>query len=249
MDDECIRLLAWNCAGGFHRKDAIVREFAPDIAVLSEISEKDVPLAGDGIFWSWIGADPHRGLAVVGFNGWRIEAVLPPPGEKLFLPVVATKGSSRIQVIGVCIKRDGNYVKPTLGALDGLTRFIETGVTIVAGDFNQSAHFDRSRNPRQPFSRVVSRLASLGLRSAWHDFHAEEFGMETKPTHFWRWNEDPGSHFHIDYAFASNALEIRSLELGSYNNYAARKISDHAPLLVEFVLSTPASLLTISEAL
>ena len=60
-----------------HRKLDALRSLAPDVAVLSECARPEIvveraglaTLGADGV---WIGDNRHKGLAVLGFNGYRL---------------------------------------------------------------------------------------------------------------------------------------------------------------------------------
>lgn len=230
-----LALLVWNCAGGFRQKSHVVTRAAPDIAVISEIAAKDLDVFGEAASVAAIGtgAGPF-GLAVFCFNGWKIQAVDTPVDEHLFLPVVASRGDERVQVVGACVKKARDrYVAPTLRALRALEQFIRSSPTIVAGDFNQSAVYDRTRRygPGRRFSDVVTAFQGLGMKSAWHDQRHEPFGSESAPTHFYLKTK---TMWHIDYAFVPRDVEVISADMGSFDEIITGKISDHLPL--NFVL-------------
>ncbi len=58
-------------------------------------------------------------------------------------------------------------------------------------------------------------------------------GAESKPTFFWRWQDQPQSRFHIDYAFVSRDIAINWAALGDHRPYVEAGLSDHVPLLVD----------------
>jgi hypothetical protein len=145
---ERLRLVAWNCAGGFHKKARILDAHAPDILVLSEASEDCVSNLGGDASGVWAGIHPGYGLAVLGMNGWKIEKVDIVVEEHIFLPVRAFRGSEEQFLIGVCVKKDGDYVGPTFRALTTLSPFIAETGAILAGDFNQSVKFDSKSEVR-----------------------------------------------------------------------------------------------------
>jgi hypothetical protein len=238
MANESVRLTAWNCAGGFHRKAKVLDDHATDIVVLSEAPNNCVSLAGDYVSGVWIGSNRGYGLAVLGMNGWKIEAVDIAIEDRLFLPVRAVRGSEQVYLVGVCAKRAGDYVAPTLRALSRLSAFISQKGAILAGDFNQSVKFDAKRGPAGHFGRVLDILESLGVVSAWHHTRDEKFGSETSYTYFHRWKQGHG--FHIDYAFVPRGFAISSARLGTYDDFVAAGLSDHVPLLVD--LKLPSSL-------
>jgi len=228
---ESLRLMAWNCCGGLHRKTEPIRDAAPDIVVLSEAPENSAELIGGDASGVWAGRLPSHGLAVIGLNGWQIERLSIEIEEKLFVAARAVRGEEELCVIGVCVKRDGDYVSPTLRALSKLSDLIVGNNAIVAGDFNQSATFDAKRNPAGRFAHVVELASELDLVSAWHDFHNESFGKEKSYTYFHQWKRE--QPFHIDYVFVPRRTDISSVELGTYDQFVATGLSDHVPLLID----------------
>jgi len=80
----------------------------------------------------------------------------------------------------------------------------------------------------------VRNLDSLGLVSAYHHFHGEEQGAESRPTlHMLKDRERP---YHIDYCFVPKSwtAHIRSVDIGTYEGWI--KYSDHCPLVVDLAL-------------
>lgn len=233
---ERLRLAAWNCAGRFHKKARILDAHAPDILVLSETPEDCVSNLGGGASGVWAGAHPGYGLAVLGMNGWKIEKVDIVVEEQIFLPVRASRGPEEQFLIGVCVKKDGDYVGPTFRALTTLSPFISEAGAILAGDFNQSVKFDLRRSPDRHFRRVLNLMDRLGLVSAWHHRLNENFGLEETPTYFHQWREN--NAFHIDYVFVPDRIGISAVTLGTYEEFVAAGVSDHVPLIVDLMAAT-----------
>ena len=64
-----------------------------------------------------------------------------------------------------------------------------------------------------------------------------EQGAERHPTLYWRDRTRTGPTFHIDYIFVprSAANLLRRVSVGSYAKWVATGLSDHAPLIVDFL--------------
>lgn len=231
MEHERLRLVAWNCAGAFHHKVQALTAMEPDIAVLSEVSKKTSALVGNDVSAVWTGTHEDYGLAVMGRNGWKIERVGPIVEERLFLPVRAVRGSVERHLVGVCVKKDGDYVAPTLRAISTLSNFISEKAAVLAGDFNQSVWFDSKRKQEAHFAQVLNVLDHLNLVSAWHTFQEESPGAEAAPTYFHQRNRKQG--FHIDYVFVPRNVTVSAAVLGTYDEFVATGLSDHVPLMVE----------------
>jgi hypothetical protein len=143
-----MRFVAWNCVHAFRRKTGHLLRLSPDIAVISEARKECLDaLDGSSTSTVWAGDQRAKGLAIVGFNGWRIASCETLRAEQWFLPTIAQRGATKVQIVGVWVKPAKGYVAPTLRALQTLQGFIAGAPTIVAGDFNQSVRFDRRRGP------------------------------------------------------------------------------------------------------
>ena len=64
-----------------------------------------------------------------------------------------------------------------------------------------------------------------------------EQGAERHPTLYWRDRTRTGPTFHIDYIFVQRSATnlLRRVSLGSYAKWVATGLSDHAPLIVDFL--------------
>jgi hypothetical protein len=71
-----MRLVAWNCRSGFHRKFEALRALAPDVAIIAEccslrlLARRAPELTATSAVW--IGDDPNKGLGVFSFGPLRL---------------------------------------------------------------------------------------------------------------------------------------------------------------------------------
>ena len=230
-----LRLVTWNVGDSFRTKYGHLEPLRPDVAVLQAVRPSCLEHSGLRNEAIWIGMQGHEGLAVIGFNGWQVAAAPIPVHDKWFLPLWATKDGHCINIVAVWVDAINDCVPPILRALDQLKPFLGSGPTITAGDFNQNVTLAARRGPGQRFSEVLDAFAARGMCSAWHQSTGERHGEETLSTHYWRGN--PGSKFHIDFAFSSTQFPIQRATLGSYDEYVLSKISDHVPLVVDYALA------------
>jgi exodeoxyribonuclease-3 len=77
---------------------------------------------------------------------------------------------------------------------------------------------------------VIKILEIKRIRSTYHSFYREEFGVETKHTLFMHHNEE--KHYHVDYCFASGNFKLENVEIGTYSDW--HKSSDHVPIIITF---------------
>ncbi len=123
------------------------------------------------------------------------------------------------------------YVRGLIRAIKLYKKLIAAQPTVIIGDFNSNAIWNRKREGVQDHRALVAMLAGLGLVSAYHHFHGEEQGSETRPTFFLLWKQE--RPYHLDYCFIPKewAGQIESVSVGSYSDWATA--SDHRPLIVD----------------
>lgn len=238
-----MRVLSWNCGGGFRAKIERALEFEADIVVIQEAHDPkhyvDRVPAGSATYWELA---PHakKGIFIWARPGWKIG--LSPgshesPGFHQILRLVITPpGQEPIDLWGVWTHAAATfaegYVGQAHGALDAWGHLLGSR-SILMGDFNSNAIWDakRSRN----HTLLVERLAERGLRSAYHEHSGDTHGAERVPTQWQIRRED--WPFHLDYAFVGAGFAVQDVAIGSYDEWCRRAadggVSDHAPLLVE----------------
>jgi hypothetical protein len=235
-----MRLVAWNCNGGFRKKIDTLLFLNPDIAVIPEalqtcLAELDKKATSS----VWAGNAGSKGIAIIGFHGWQLTRIEIDVSDEWFVPVIATNGDTIVRVVGVWVKRaDDGYVKPTRRALKSLREFISKEATFVVGDFNQNVQFDKGRGSGRRFQDVLTVFHELQMRSAWHAQSGDMHGAEGTPTLHWVWQANRA--YHVDYAFVPNGLvQATRVSMGKFEDYVGTGISDHVPLTIDVDLRIP----------
>jgi exodeoxyribonuclease-3 len=240
-----MRIVAWNCNMALDRKIEVLLALKPDIAIVSECAEPDRLRFRRKPDWVeskpvWIGRNAHKGLAVFGFNGYaaRIAEIYEPrfryiapvrisgPVDCNLLAVWAQNASA-----GITRKRQAG---PLRRALAKYKEFISAGPGILAGDLNNNVIWDKP-GWRNNHNLAVAALASLGLLSAYHEFHGEQQGGESRPTLYWRDRRKDGPTYHIDYVFLPDPWirKVKELRLGRFEDWCGAGLSDHVPVIVD----------------
>jgi endonuclease/exonuclease/phosphatase family metal-dependent hydrolase len=221
-----VKLVTWNCCrGDYLAKRELIAGFKPDIAVIQEARHRPDWPEGD----HWFGPNPRNGLSLVSTNGYSIEPHPTPKDAFWYIVPARLRGAITINLLAVWTRQETGYLKGLAHALDLYGDFLKSAPCVVIGDFNASALWDKPR-AKIDFSRTAQRLADeFGLHSAYHQHYEEPFGAESRPTHYFRWNE--AHPFHIDYCFVPKSWRIDdvSVETGPMWD----KVSDHRPLVVE----------------
>jgi exodeoxyribonuclease-3 len=228
-----VRIVTWNCCGNLARKSNQLLELNPDIAIIPEsLLEHANCLAQYGYKGLWTGDPGQKGLAFIYKSPWTLRQQ--GTTEHKWIVPISVSGPEAFTLIGVWPLqlnggKSGDYVKVIRNALTEHPEWLTNGPVVLAGDFN--SHWKWDKAPTNEFASLVANLSSHGLLSAYHLYHKEIGGQETRPTFHHNWK--PDQPFHIDYIFIPAAWEsrLKSFELGEPNNWL--EFSDHCPLAVD----------------
>jgi hypothetical protein len=220
-------LVTWNCCRGpWDAKLRRLDNLAADVTVLQECARP--PLEDAAI--AWFGNDPRQGVAVRVRPDFRVVAE-PLRAESRSMFAVRVQGPMPFTLVAVWAQREPTYATALHRGLDAYRDLLLAGACVVMGDFNSSAAWD-ARHGRSDHRDLNDRmLREFGLVSAYHVATSELPGEESKPTHYWRWQE--ASPFHLDYCYVPEAWApgITKVTVGTYEEWA--EASDHRPLTVD----------------
>jgi hypothetical protein len=225
-----MRIVTWNCSRGpFAKKSILLEPLRPDIAVMQECAQPKVTLANT----LWFGDDPRQGLSVQAFGAYEIRALPQRENVPRFFFPVEVRGPQNFNMIVAWAKADRGYryVRGVIRCVEIYRDVFQEGPTLLIGDLNSNTIWDYKRRPEVSHTALVNLLSSLSLSSAYHAFHREEHGAETRPTFFMHRNS--AKPYHIDYCFIPEGWigGISSVALGSDEDWRAH--SDHRPLIVD----------------
>jgi len=247
-----MKIISWNCNGGFRKKLYKFKDLNPDILIIQECENPEFyPKYFNDDFYSnfiWEGENKNKGIGIFYKSHVAIEKlnwdgdynfVYPEfpnvniswksKDLKLFLPFSINK---KFNFLAVWTKGKDNQVFGYLGQfwkylLIHNKKFIEKP-TLIIGDFNSNSIWDKI-DRWWNHSNVINLLKSINLKSVYHEIFSEEQGLESRPTFFLNRNlEKP---YHIDYAFITDSyMERVKFKLGKSENWI--DVSDHLPLLL-----------------
>ena len=231
-----MRLVAWNCNQAFRKKQQLLLDLNPDIAVIPEC--ENPAKRGD---WSafterrWTGHNHNKGLGVFTRNGLSITNTTKIDDAEYFLHV-ETEEVDVFAVWAMNNKEDPQqrYIGQLYTALRNHPDLFNEN-TIVAGDLNWNIIWDESPNSSLygNFSDTLELLNLQGLQSAYHRYNDVEFGGEDHPTFYM--HKKKARSYHIDYVFVPKTLMTSNgagVTVGRYSAWI--DASDHMPVLVEF---------------
>jgi endonuclease/exonuclease/phosphatase family metal-dependent hydrolase len=126
------------------------------------------------------------------------------------------------------------YREPVHKALEAYRHARSAGPGVVAGDFNQNSSWDRPSRVHN-HGRNVELMRQLGLVSAYHHYFKVIHGGEPHSTHYWHYQTETDSIFHIDYCFVPEGWlkRISRVQLGEVKDWIDTRLSDHVPLVVD----------------
>jgi len=224
MDNQTIRLTAWNCrSGSVHQRLSEAAELNSDIVFLQECRPAAaLPLQGD-ILLQAFGA---KGLALASVGGrFALERVDRPAAPTSSIAAIAT-GPFKCLVLGQWT-HPPDYRAEILQLVGAYADLIAQMPTVLMGDLNTGPQVG---NPPIRGGEVFGRLDELGLVSAYHAHHGVTHGHETHATYYHA--SSGNTQWHIDYCFVSKAWRqyVTAVEIGPDDPWASR--SDHRPLTV-----------------
>ena len=126
----------------------------------------------------------------------------------------------------------GPRVGRTHRALDHYGPLLARKRTLVIGDFNDTARWDRPRYPA--FARTVAILSEAGYASVYHAWTREAPGSETGASFYSYRHRD--RLYLVDQAFVPDARlpSVKRFELGDADRWL--RSSDHMPLVLELAI-------------
>jgi exodeoxyribonuclease-3 len=238
-----VRIVTWNCARALHKKYEHVLALKPDIALIQECADIRILRNTAPEFRStsaiWIGDNDQKGLGVFTFGSFRAQQSEIYRDNCPYILPVEIGGPIRFNLLAVwaCHNKEKSYegrLGPLRRSLDEYGDFLQEHPAVVAGDFNDNVQWDKPKKANNHGSNV-SKLAVLGLRSAYHHCRGESQGAELEPTIFWRDRKFDGPRYHIDYCFIPVAWtkSILSVTVGRFEDWVGNGLSDHVPIVLD----------------
>jgi hypothetical protein len=232
-----MRVVTWNCKGGFKRKHPVIASLCPDVLILPEAERLEnvsqVPGAPTVRSIEWIGSNRNKGLGVVSYGAFSLAVHEHyDPSIEWILPL-RVSGPEPFTLIAVWTVPDsttGFYITQLEKARERYPELLSAGHIVVAGDFNQNYRLDRPGFGT--FAALVEDLREYRVTSMYHLARGCAQGEEPEPTFFM--HHDMEKPHHIDYVFASADLSTQGVQVdvGAYADWGA--LSDHMPLSCTF---------------
>jgi exonuclease III len=237
-----MKLITWNCQGGFRKKADIILAYKPDLLVVQECEHpeklvfgKFMPKPND---YHWYGDSLHKGIGIYSYSNYKLE-LLPifNPEFRYILPIRVNGNGQSFTLLAIwAMDNKENYEARYIGqiwlAINYYTDLFSNSIILI-GDFNSNKIWDY-KDRIGNHSDVVQKLENQNIYSIYHKYYLAEQGREKHPTFFLQRNQN--KPYHIDYCFASTDIydKLQALEIGTYENWSSH--SDHSPLIITFDL-------------
>ena len=232
-----MRIITWNCCGGFLGKAKHIAKLEPDILSVQEVEAiDDIRLFSEEsrpTYTHRVSLNPRakKSIGMFSYTGTKLSFIESMRGIRKYEVQYAGEVFHGMAVWTSATAPPHKGYRQLHDALEQseVVKWISQRPTVVLGDFNQSAKF-----ASDGWSKLKKLTDSLGFVSAYHHFRKENFGQESLPTHYHHHKKE--KPFHLDYCFIPKqwAPRITNVQVGAYEDW--RVISDHVPLIVDIDL-------------
>lgn len=221
-----MKIVSWNCNGGFRRKFPILLKLSADIYVIQECEnpfecnhKAYTAFARNSI---WTGNNQNKGLGVFAAAGISLNShCWSSFSLRHFLPV---RIDNHFDMLAVWAGRP--YIEE-YAIYQSIHYEKYSKDMIIIGDFNSNALWDK-QHPGRNHSKIVTELRKKGLVSAYHWIRGEAQGAETQKTFYLHKNGETG--YHIDHCFI-DPDKINRYQILVDNEWLT--YSDHLPVMID----------------
>lgn len=234
-----MNLITWNCQGAYRKKAHYISALQPTLVVVQECEcPTKLRFPSDSLLpddFLWQGDNLDKGVGIFGYGNLQITLDdRYDPSIRHCIPV-RVSGDLDLHLLAIWAmghkQKAHSYVGQIYRAIQHYADFLRERDTIVLGDFNSNAIWDRERKVGN-HSAVVKELAAAGLASVYHETFGEVHGQEQQQTFFL--HRSPQKGYHLDYCFVPQSWlgDLQRVTVGAFDPWCSR--SDHTPLLAEF---------------
>jgi exonuclease III len=237
-----MRLLSWNIQqGGNSRAAAItsaVRDIDPDVLVLTEVRTTSTALlamlSDRGWRYQAVGVAPTGCGAAAVLSRWPLVRREDSPTEVAFAGrrVEATIPQAGMTIVAIYGPRQTDDFEGFWTSTVADLRARDASPTLIAGDLNTGEALLDAKDPKFFCSQHFAAVKQLGFDDIWRRSHGDlrEYSWYSQGKGGVRTNG-----FRIDHALASTSLSPRMGTARYLHSSREQRISDHSPLLIEFV--------------
>ncbi len=229
-----MRLVTWNCNGGFRRKLDQADALNADVLVIQECEDPSSSTAAYRDWageYLWSGSNKNKGIGIFAKNGLGLEAL--NWDAETFARFLAARIGGRLDILAVWTQ---NSSPSSLAYIGQFWQYLQIhrpslhADTVILGDFNSNSIWDK-RGRKWNHSNCVQELEADGFTSLYHLARGEAQGQETAPTFYL--HRHLSRPFHIDFCFAHQSkLPPGWDDLTVGNPEEWLRYSDHMPITI-----------------
>jgi exonuclease III len=252
-----MRIVSWNCNGGFRKKFEKIEKLNADIIVIQECENPEVSQKLFDNFrfnkFIWDGNSKNKGISIFFKEDLLINKLEWNNSYQINIPDIRSDKlkwntselnqfltisiNEKLNLIGVWTKggenKDLKYIGQFWKFILANKENILEKPTIIIGDFNSNAKWDKI-DRWWNHSEVIKILDSWNYKSLYHEKNNEEQGNELTPTFFLQRKFDKS--YHIDYTFLPNQIcKDAKIEIGKFEDWIS--LSDHMPLIIDLKMN------------
>ena len=233
-----MRVISWNCQGGYKKKIDKILELNPDIVVIQECEvlerlrafcKEKIPLKS---FW-FGGFYPHRGVGVFFYKDYQILSMEKNISIEFIAPMKIMNNFEfylfAIWAMAPMGKDKGrSYTYQIEKVVTKYENILKNNLSILIGDYN-SPHIEEPVEKSE--FKVVEWFKKQEIFSVYHEYFKKGYGEHNQHT-FYQHKNIEFKHM-LDYCFASKSIieRISNVEVGKYEGWI--EFSDHCPLIVD----------------
>jgi len=220
-----MKLITWNCHhGAIDERITHLTKFNADIIFLQEVKS---PLTPNSRV-QWFGTNEKKGHAIILSEKFSISAFDEETVDPFVVPLIID-GNFSFHVLMIWTQHKSEYIKELQVPLNKYHKFLLEKPSIIVGDFNSSAIWDKNHRSFNHSIMVTQLHETFGLKSAYHEKMKCHQGSEPDPTLYHCYKKD--RPYHIDYCFIPKSWQINEVAVGKYDDWISH--SDHCPLIVD----------------
>ncbi len=233
-----MRIISWNCQGGYRKKIDNILELKPDIVVIQECEnlerlrvfcKEKIPLKS----FRFSGFDPNKGVGIFFYGDYEILGVEHYSDIEFIIPVkIRNKFEFYIFAIWAMAPLGEDKGKPYTYQIEKAVKkyknILKNNLSILIGDYN-TPHIEKP--VEKTGFMVIEEFKKLEIFSAYHEYFEKDYGKHNQYT-FYQHKKKEFKHM-LDYCFASKSIieRISNVEIGKYEDWI--EFSDHCPLIVD----------------
>ncbi|MFY7733076.1 MAG: endonuclease/exonuclease/phosphatase family protein [Bacteroidia bacterium] len=147
-----MKLITWNCQGGFRNKFNAILTQLPDILVVQECEHLDKLLSftnDNAKDFLWFGHNKNKGVGVFSLGNYQFKLLKEyNPDFKTIVPILVSDKQTDFMLYAICANnpsdKNNQYIEQVWKAINYYDELLQNNIpSILIGDFNSNKIWDR----------------------------------------------------------------------------------------------------------